>query len=128
MLSGLRYGYFWWLFGWCAVAAALVLSLLPSSAPVLPHWNDKLQHALGYFLLTFWFCGIYPRQRYWLVALAMFGMGVLVEVLQGVMHLGRQAEWRDLLADAVGIVPAVLLALTPLGQWPRWIEALIRRA
>ena len=82
---------------------------------------------LGYFLLTFWFCGIYPRRSYWKVGLAMLGMGLLVEILQGAMHLGRQADVRDLIADVIGIAPAILLSLTPLGRWPRWLEVLVAR-
>ena len=127
MLSDLRYGRFWLVFGWVSVAAAMVLSLMPPAVVELPDWNDKLEHAAGYFLLTFWFCGIYPRHRYWAVGLAMLGMGILVEVLQGVMHMGRQADAKDLLADLIGIVPALLLSLTPLRYWPRWIEALVVR-
>ena len=52
-------------------------------------------------------------------------MGVLVEVLQGMMQLGRQADIYDVYADIVGISGAVLLALTPLGRWPNWVEKLI---
>jgi VanZ family protein len=128
MLPDLRYGRFWLIFGWVSVLAALYLSLAPITEMNLPAWNDKLEHAFGYFLLTFWFCGIYPRRQYWLVGLAMFGMGILVEVLQGAMQLGRQADVRDLIADTIGIVPAMLLSLTPLGRWPRWLEALVVRA
>jgi VanZ family protein len=128
MLQDLRFGRFWLVFGWLSVAAAMVLSLIPIATVTMPNWNDKLQHAVGYFLLTFWFCGIYPRRNYWIVGLAMMGMGIVVEILQGAMQLGRQADTRDLVADAVGIVPALLLALTPLGRWPRWLEAFVPRA
>ncbi len=128
MLSDLRYGRFWLIFGWGSVLAALYLSLMPVNKLNLPDMNDKLQHAVGYFLLTFWFCGIYPRRQYWVVGLGMLGLGILVEVLQGAMNLGRQADMYDLIADLVGIVPALLLAMTPLGRWPRWLEALVVRA
>jgi VanZ family protein len=127
MLSDLRFARFWLVFGWVSVIAAMYLSLAPTSAIELPDWNDKYEHGVGYFLLAFWFCGIYPRRSYWKVGLAMLGMGALVEVLQGAMHMGRHADVMDLVADLVGIIPAVLLSLTPLGRWPRWIEALIPR-
>ena len=128
MLSELRFARFWLVFGWVSVALAMYLSLAPITAIRVPDWNDKIEHCLGYFLLTFWFCGIYPRSHYWKVGLAMLGMGVLVEVLQGAMQLGRQADLMDIVADIAGIVPAVLLALTPLGRWPRWVEAVIPHA
>jgi VanZ family protein len=128
MLQDLRFGRFWLVFGWLSVMVAMILSLAPTTVVELPDWNDKVEHCLGYFLLTFWFCSIYPRQRYWVVGLYMLGMGILVEVLQGVMQLGRQADVRDLVADVIGIAPALLLALTPLGRWPRWFEALVPRS
>lgn len=128
MLSDLRFARFWLVFGWVSVLAAFYFSLAPVSQLKLPDWNDKIEHSAGYFLLTFWFCGIYPRQRYWKVGLAMLGMGALVEIMQGLMHMGRHADVQDLVADLAGIVPALLLALTPLGRWPRWLEALVPRA
>lgn len=127
MLADLRYGRFWLACGWLSVAAAMILSLMPAGTMKMPGWNDKIEHAFGYFLLTFWFCGIYPRRRHWVVGLAMLGMGIVVEILQGAMQMGRHADIRDLLADVIGIVPAMLLALTPLGRWPRWVEAIFER-
>jgi VanZ family protein len=125
MLSDLRFARFWLVFGWISVIAAFYYSLAPVYDLKLPDWNDKTEHCVGYFLLTFWFCGIYPRRSYWKVGLAMLGMGALVEILQGLMRMGRHADVMDLVADAVGIAPALLLSLTPLGRWPRWIEAFI---
>ena len=128
MLSDLRFARFWLVFGWVSVIVALYYNLAPVNDLKLPNWNDKTEHCLGYFLLTFWFCGIYPRRSYWKVGLAMLVMGILVEVLQGLMHMGRHADVKDVVADVAGIVPAVLLSLTPLGRWPRWLEALLPRA
>lgn len=128
MLSDLRYARFWLVFGWVSVIVAFYYSLAPVNELKLPNWSDKTEHCLGYFLLTFWFCGIYPRRSYWKVGLAMLGMGILVEVLQYLMHMGRHADVMDVVADLAGIVPAVLLSLTPLGRWPRWLEAFLPRA
>ena len=127
MRTDLRFRRFWLTFGWAAVSIALVVSLLPAQAVEIPNANDKLEHLFGYFMLTIWFCGIYPRRQYPLIALAMILMGGLVEVLQALMNLGRHAEFNDLVADTVGICMAVVLAMTPLGNWPRWIESLIKR-
>ena len=125
MLSDLRFGKFWLVFGWLSVFVAMVLSLLPPKAVEMPEWNDKVEHSLSYFLLTFWFCGIYQRRRYWVIGLCMLGMGILVELLQAAMQLGRSADVRDVVADMIGIAPALLLALSPLGRWPRWFEAIV---
>jgi hypothetical protein len=125
MNADLRFGRFWFVFGWVFVATAMVLSLIPSRTIPMPSWNDKFEHALGYLLLTLWFCGIYRRRSYGFVALWMLAMGILVELLQGMMHLGRKADIHDVYADILGIGIAVLLALTPLGRWPFWLEKLV---
>ena len=57
--------------------------------------NDKLEHVVGYAVLTLWFAGIYPRSRYPMIAIALFVMGVVIEWAQGAMHVGRQADLRD---------------------------------
>lgn len=128
MFNDLRFIRFWFVLGWVFVIAAMVLSLMPLQQITMPSWNDKFEHAMGYLLLTLWFCGLYQRQRYWVVALWMFAMGILVEILQGMMHLGRQADIRDIYADILGIGLAVFLAITPLGRWPYWFEKLVPKA
>lgn len=128
MFNDLRFIRFWFVLGWVFVIAAMVLSLMPLQQITMPSWNDKFEHAMGYLLLTLWFCGLYRRQRYWVVALWMFAMGILVEILQGMMHLGRQADIRDIYADILGIGLAVFLAITPLGRWPYWFEKLVPKA
>lgn len=123
MPTGLRYRRAWMTFGWIAVVAALILSLIPSQmTPDVT--NDKVEHALGYTALMLWFCGVYPRSRYWVVAACLVGMGILVEVLQGAMNLGRHADVEDVLANGGGIAVGWALALTILAEWPRRIEAL----
>ena len=128
MFNDLRFIRFWFVLGWVFVVAAMVLSLMPLQQVTMPSWNDKIEHAMGYFLLTLWFCGLYRRQRYWVVALWMLAMGVLVEILQGMMHLGRQAEIMDIYADILGIGIAIFLAITPLGRWPYWFEKLVPKS
>jgi VanZ family protein len=45
-------------------------------------------------------------------ALAVFALalGAVVEVLQGVMGLGRDSDWRDVVADAAGVALAFAIA------------------
>ena len=128
MRSDLRCGRFWLVFGWLAVAAALVVNLMPARDLRAIHLNDKFEHIVGYTLLTLYFCGIYPRSRYWRIALAFAVMGVVVEVLQGAMHWGRSEDIRDFYADAVGIAVGLACALLGLRQWPRWLERTFSRA
>jgi len=100
--------------------------LLPGNdIPNVPGMNDKSLHIVGYLALTLWFTGIYPRSRYVVIAVLLLLMGILVEFLQGAMHLGRFAEVRDVYADAAGIAAGVILALLLLGGWAQRIEKLI---
>lgn len=113
----------WTILGWIAVAVALVLNLMPGAmTPQVV--GDKYEHVVGYVLLTLWFCGIYPRSRYWVIAAGLLGMGILVEILQGAMHWGRHADVDDVVADITGIAIGLALARTILAEWPRRVEAL----
>jgi len=125
MVNDLRFPRFWLIAGWMAVIAALIVCLAPPKYVEVPGANDKVEHALGFILLTLWFCGIYQRRRYWLVAGAFLLFGVFVEIMQAWMNVGRNGDIHDVYADIVGISAGVLIALTPIGRWPRWIEALI---
>lgn len=123
----LKYGRFWLVFGWLAIVAALIVCLLPPQYVEVPNANDKMEHALGYVLLTLWFCGIYPRSQYWKIAVGYLIFGAVIEMLQSWMHLGRNGDINDMVADAAGIAVGVLLGCTPLGRWPHWIEFLFLR-
>jgi len=126
MLLPLRFPRLWLTLGWILVALSLVACLLPGNdIPNVPGMNDKSLHIVGYLALTLWFTGIYPRSRYVVIAVLLLLMGILVEFLQGAMHLGRFAEVRDVYADAAGIAAGVILALLLLGGWAQRIEKLI---
>lgn len=128
MSSDLRHARIWSGFGWVAVIAATTLSLMPHSALRADPLNDKLEHALGYALLTIWFCGIYPRSRYRVIAAGFLLMGLTIEALQGAMHWGRRGDVHDIYANAAGVALGVLLArATPLGDWARRAETLLTR-
>jgi hypothetical protein len=55
-------------------------------------------------------------------------IGGVIELLQGAMGLGRDAEWLDLVADTLGVALGLVLVLTPLGRWARWFESLVAKA
>lgn len=109
----LRFGGAWWGIGWLAAVTVVALSLLPTLGPVLPG-GDKLQHALAYFAMTAWFCNLTAPRLHTRVGLRFLAMGGVLELLQGFTGY-RSSEWLDLLADAVGIVLAVLACRGKLG-------------
>jgi VanZ family protein len=127
LLPELRYRSFWILGGVCLALVITYLSLAPGDQlPEVRLW-DKFEHVLAYVALAMWFGGITVRRGHLWVALALIGYGVLIELLQGWMGLGRQAELYDLGADAAGIIAGLLLALTPVGRWAVWLESLQRQ-
>jgi VanZ family protein len=129
MLLPLRHPRFWLVLGWGFVALATLASLVPiQKLPTPPGLNDKLEHVVGYALLALWFAGIYPRSRYPWIAGSLLVMGLAIEWLQGAMHWGRSADFRDLIANITGIAVGLSLAWVALGGWAQRIEAWTRRS
>jgi VanZ family protein len=95
-----------------------------SAVEVLP--SDKAMHFTGYFLLTTWFTGVARRSRYLLVGVLLIAFGGALEIAQGAMHEGRMADWLDFLANSLGVMLGVTLAMLGLGDWMIWIERLLR--
>ena len=46
-----------------------------------------------------------------MIGVGLLVMGIVIEGLQGAMHLGRQADLVDVYANSIGIVCGLLLAL-----------------
>ncbi len=128
LLQTLRYPRAWFCLGLLIAAGITVFSLIPAQNLPSIGVSDKLEHALAYLLLGFWFASVIARWDYLYLMLALLALGGAIEIAQGLMGLGRQADWHDLLADACGIFVGVGLAATPLGHWANYIEdCLVRR-
>lgn len=92
----------------CAVV--LWLSLAPGETlPTVNLW-DKAKHAVAYFVLMLAGAYAFP-ERLWRGSAILFGIGIGIEGLQSVMDLGRQGEVLDAVANSVGIIAGLLLAL-----------------
>ena len=106
----------WWSFAWGVLAFVFIASLIPMPAPPmpLPPGFDKYEHIAAYGSLSFYFGQLLSRFRLHLrYALALFCMGALLEVLQGLTWY-RSPDWYDLVANSIGILIGILLCLTPL--------------
>lgn len=77
-----------------------VVTLLPAPPAGVPG-SDKLHHILAFAALAFPLSVARPRLAPWVV-LGVVAYGGLIEIIQPLT--GRQAEWADLLADAVGAI------------------------
>lgn len=120
----LRWRLFWLGTGWVMVAGIVVLSLIPVP-PGPAGMSDKVAHMLAYGVLALWFCGIYLRDRHWRVALWLVGMGIMLELLQG-MDDSRYGETADALANLAGVVVALIIAGAGLGGWCERVESVLQ--
>lgn len=93
-------------------AAALVVGLLVimvgpfQGVERILGLNDSVAHAIAFYGLSLMVFAVAPTWRRNDLAVAVFGIGVLVELAQGLM--GRSASVLDLCANSVGIAAAVL--------------------
>lgn len=93
-----------------AVAVLMWLTLTPSDElPQVSLW-DKAEHALAWLVLTGLGLALSPRRPRAIVGFALV-FGVLIEILQAILPIGRDADWHDALADSVGVAAAFGLYL-----------------
>jgi VanZ family protein len=124
----LRLARLWWSVGWAMVLYITLSCLEPARYVPNLHLWDKAEHALGFLGMSVWFGGLVPRRRYPVVAVLMLAFGGAIEIAQGAMGLGRDADLLDWVADSVGIAVALALLYLGLGGWARWVEGLFFRA
>lgn len=86
-----------------AVAVILYLSLAPNEdVPGSGLVWDKAAHAIAYTILVV--VGLlFSTHRRWVVVLTVWGIGIGIEFIQAAMPFGRQGDWRDALANSIGI-------------------------
>jgi VanZ family protein len=119
----LRHRPLWITMSLVLLAAVLFASLQPDFGPAVPANFDKVEHLTAYVVLAVWFTGLVARGRYWVVACGLLALGLLVEVFQGLMNLGRSAEVSDMLANALGVVVGITIALSSTGGWAPRLES-----
>ncbi|MEY3464666.1 MAG: VanZ family protein [Steroidobacteraceae bacterium] len=107
----LRLARLWFLIGSVLIAVTLYFALKPGGPPAGFPYADKVYHASAFFLLSAWFAGLFERRAYLWLAAAMLVLGIGIEIAQYLMPYGRTAEVGDVLADAVGMVLGLLLAV-----------------
>lgn len=86
----------------------MALSLLPVGAELPSTGWDKTNHLLAFAMLACLGCLAFP-QRIRPVLIGLLLYGALIEVLQSLTSY-RFAEWGDLLADTIGMLPGWALA------------------
>ncbi|MCO4810198.1 MAG: VanZ family protein [Gammaproteobacteria bacterium] len=126
---------------WWRVVSVLILvfSLIAAMSPAFWFFDnrdkallwiqnaDKWLHGLAFVVLSVWFSGIVEKRRYWLVALGLMLFGFLVEFCQLQVSY-RTADWLDIMANTLGIIVGLTIAVAGLGGWgPRFEDWFSRR-
>ena len=65
---------------------------------------DKLLHLSIFTFLGFAFMATFPKIKFLYFIQIMIIYGLLTEILQDEMHLGRSLEGLDLVADIIGVL------------------------
>jgi VanZ family protein len=94
------------------------LALSPAPPRAMSTGWDKANHLLAFGSLAFaavW--AVWPRPARWgWLVLALLAYGLGIEVAQGLLP-PREADWHDVVADALGIALG-LLAAWPIARQP----------
>jgi len=125
--NSVRHARLWYALGALLTLAVVIASLVPASELPRVHVSDKLEHLLAYLSLAIWFSGLVRVRHYPWLALALLALGGGIEITQGLMGLGREADWHDFIAGAGGVGLGLLLGLIGLRHWVRWLEQWPRR-
>jgi VanZ family protein len=115
MLKPLRFPRFWLGLWWLAIAVTITVCLIPPPPLDLPKNSDKIEHFLAYFVLAGAAVQIYRTRAALLWAgVGLVGLGIGIEFLQGALTDNRMADPMDALANSIGVIAGMALALTPL--------------
>jgi hypothetical protein len=92
------------------IAAGVLLYLCLAPSKDLPSLNvwDKAEHALSWAVLAGAGLILFPRHPGRIAGFAL-AFGILIEVLQGNLPFGRDMDWMDFVADAVGVAASLSL-------------------
>ncbi|WP_055446904.1 VanZ family protein [Lacinutrix mariniflava] len=98
--------------------SALCLIKINGIVKEMPSFNDKVGHAIAHFIfVVLWFVVFYYKLNFKynkaLAYAALFSLvyGVSIELLQGWVTISRESDFKDVLANVLGMVFASLLLL-----------------
>ena len=106
-----------------AISAVVIGSLMPSQDLPSVGVDDKLQHFVGYTVLSAGAVQLFARRLSWgFVCVLLVLMGIGLEVLQAEMGLGRMLDRNDALANTIGVLIGLATAFTPLRDALLWLD------
>lgn len=122
-MRAFRYPRLWLRLWILMLALGLVVCLLPLP-PVAVHVEhfDKFEHIAGHAVLAAFASMLFAGRRALLeCGLGLVLFGTLIEALQALVPW-RSADALDLLANAIGTLLGLALALTPLARALQWLD------
>ena len=93
---------------WAALAFTVVMATLPHPTSLATS-SDKVNHVIAFFVLTALHKLAYRDFGFWRRLLMMAALGGLIELVQMVPALHRDAEWMDWAADVAAALVASCL-------------------
>ena len=106
-----------------AISAVVIGSLMPSQDLPSVGVDDKLQHFVGYAVLSAGAVQLFARRLSWgFVCVLLVLMGIGLELLQAQMGLGRMLDRNDALANTIGVLIGLATAFTPLRDALLWLD------
>jgi VanZ family protein len=116
-----------WVAIWLALFALVAAGSLwpPDALPTAPIPGlDKLEHFIGYAVLSAWGVMLFGRTRAQALAvLAVIGFGIALEVAQAVLTTDRSGDSADAMANALGALAGLLASATPLARTLQRLDA-----
>lgn len=117
-----------WIGGVVLLVAAAVACLVPGQElPSSFELNDKVSHLVGHGALAAYFSGLVPRRRWWKIFLYLLIFGAVIEFAQYSMHVGREGDPRDVIANSAGVCLGLLAGLLGVSRWPEFVAWVFRR-
>ncbi|MGH8072716.1 MAG: VanZ family protein [Lysobacter sp.] len=115
-----------WLAGWGALFLLIAIgSLLPAGElPTVSNGFDKVEHFLGYALLSAYAVMLFERMRpQALAALGVIAFGIAIEFAQSAWTADRLGDSADAMANALGALAGLCVTATPMARWLQRIDA-----
>lgn len=81
--------------------------------------GDKVQHVLAFGVLSLLAAGYYGLDRARLIFIILAALGGLIEVLQMIPALHRDAEWLDWAADCAAVLATLVVCRTAAWVYSR---------
>ena len=95
---------------WSAALFALVMASLPKPPQLPGQPSDKIQHVMAFLTLAALAAAAYPRTSLLRIGLALSAYGALIELIQMIPILHRDAELADWAADTAAAALVLFVA------------------